>query len=121
MSPHGAEDLQVDGMPVEMAHGLYVASETSDPLYKAPQIHEWPLGCELPINAVVQSCDQISDEQDTLVRGMVRVHLIGEGLKKDDLSDRDVYRIVLPLTGTEHAALWARRVDIAERGVIVSG
>lgn len=117
------ESLLFDHMPEEMAARVSTMAVRGDMVYAAPSIREWPPGKRLSVTALVQSADLLPEEDQTTVRGLVRVHAIADGLQARDFSDLDVFRVTLPL-GPDRGAnvkLWARKVDTPERGIVVSG
>ena len=122
-SPDEAPHLLVDDMPQEMASGLSLAPQDVDLCYVSPSVREWPLGRELAATALIQSADPIPDEGETSIRGLVRVHVIAEGIAAQEFSQHDVFRLALPLNmkkGTD-VRVWARKVDVPERGIVLSG
>lgn len=121
--PANAEATQFADMPIEMAKGLVTMSVAADMTYAPPIIREWPPGRQLSTTALIQSADVIPDETVSTVRGLVRVHIVTDAIQARDFSDRDVFRVMLPV-GTERGVetrAWARKVDSPERGIIVSG
>ena len=118
-----AAQLLIDDMPSEMAGGLSPAPQNIDVCYVSPPIREWPLGREVAATALIQSADPIPNEGGTSIRGLVRVHVIAEGIAAQAFSQQDVFRLVLPLKlgkGTD-VRVWARKVDVPERGIVLSG
>ena len=118
-----SEVSQLDDMPREMARGLAAMPASLDLSYAAPLVREWPLGRKLSVTALIQSADAIPDDDEHAVRGLVRVHLIADALSVRDCSDQDVFRVTLS-SGTSRGSavkLWARKVDLPERGIVVSG
>jgi hypothetical protein len=113
----------VDDMPLEMASVLHSAPQHVDPGYVSPFIREWPLGREVSATAVIQSADPIPDEDLAAVRGLVRVQVIADDVVAGPFSRQDVFRLLLPLkTGKKtEVRVWARKVEVAERGIVVSG
>jgi len=110
-------------MPEEMAKGLVLLPPDADLTFAAPLVKQWPLGRELCVTALVQSADVIPDDDVTEVRGLVRVHIIADELVAREFSDQDVFRVTFS-AGTDRdgeIALWARKVDSPERGLVVSG
>lgn len=110
-------------MPEEMARSISAIPAKVDPTYTAPVVSQWPLGLELPVTALLQSADAVQDDDEQMIRGLVRVHLIAESMAARDFSDKDVFRVSLPI-GAERGPslrLWARKVDLPERGIVVSG
>ena len=110
-------------MPEEMAQGLTVLLPDADLTFASPLVRQWPLGRELPVTALIQSADVIPDDDPSEVQGLVRVHIIADEIASRDFGGHDVFRLVLPIgTGQDtEVALWARKVDSAERGLVVSG
>lgn len=110
-------------MPEEMANGLTAFPSGADLTFASPVVRQWPLGRELPVTALVQSADAIPDDDPSEVQGLVRVHIIADEITAREFSAQDVFRLVLPMgTGRDtEVAIWARKVDAAERGLVVSG
>ncbi|MEO8341807.1 MAG: hypothetical protein ABI604_19250 [Nitrospirota bacterium] len=122
-SPDEAPHLLVDDMPPEMASGLSPALQDVDRCYVSPSVREWPLGREVAATALIQSADPIPEESETSIRGLIRVHVIADGIAAQAFSRHDVFRLVLPLKmkkGTD-VRVWARKVDVPERGIVLSG
>lgn len=118
-----APHLPVDDMPSEMASGLHAFPQDVDLCYACPSVREWPLGREVAATMLIQSADPIPDEGGTSIRGLVRVHVIADGIEAHTFSHHDVFRLILPLKigkGTE-VRIWARKVDVPERGIVLSG
>jgi hypothetical protein len=118
-----ASRLLIDDMPSEMASGLRTVPQNVDLCYASPSVREWPLGREVAATALIQSADPIPDEGGTSIRGLVRVHVIADGIAAQSFSQQDVFRLVLPLDlrkGTD-VRIWARKVDVPERGIMLSG
>ncbi len=118
-----APHLPVDEMPQEMASVLHAVPEDVDRCYVSPSIRAWPLGREVAATALIQSADLIPEESETSIRGLVRVHVIADGVAAHEFSQHDVFRVLLPLKmkkGTE-VRVWARKVDVPERGIVLSG
>jgi|CXWL01.1.fsa_nt_gi hypothetical protein len=118
-----APHLLFDDMPSEMASGLSAVPQDVDLCYASPSVREWPLGREVAATALIQSADPIPDEGETSIRGLVRVHVIADGIVAQAFSDQDVFRLILPLEkrkGTD-VRVWARKVDVPERGIVLSG
>lgn len=116
-------DLLFNDMPSEMASGLSAVPQDVDLSYASPSVREWPLGREVAATALIQSADPIPDEGETSIRGLVRVHVIADGIAAQAFSQHDVFRLILPLgvgKGTE-VRVWARKVDVPERGIVLSG
>lgn len=118
-----SEGVQFADMPEEMARGLTPMPEAVDFAYAVPLMRQWPLGRELPVTALIQSADPIPDDENHQIQGLVRVHVIADEIDARDFSDRDVFRVMLPLGSGRGAevCMWARKVDSPERGIIVSG
>ena len=115
--------LPVDDMPSEMASVLHAIPQDVDPCYVSPSIREWPLGREVAATALIQSADLIPDEGETSIRGLVRMHVIADEIAAHTFSRHDVFRLILPLKvgkGTD-VRVWARKVDVPERGIVLSG
>ncbi|MEP6935255.1 MAG: hypothetical protein ABI988_15180, partial [Nitrospirota bacterium] len=122
-SPDEAPHLLVDDMPPEMASGLSPALQDVDRCYVSPSVREWPLGREVAATALIQSADPIPEESETSIRGLIRVHVIADGIAAQAFSRHDVFRLVFPLKmkkGTD-VRVWARKVDVPERGIVLSG
>lgn len=121
----GCDDtaFSVANMPEEMARNLTAMPTGVNPVYAAPLVRDWPLGRNMPVTALVQSADPIPDDDQANMKGLVRVHVIADGLSSRNFSERDVFRVSLPLNGGRCACvgLWARKVESAERGMIMSG
>lgn len=115
--------FSVANMSEEMARNLTTMPAGVNPVYAAPLVRDWPLGREVSVTALVQSADPIPDDDQADVKGLVRVHVIADGLNSRDFSDRDVFRVSLPTSGSRGACvkLWARKVEAPERGIIMSG
>jgi len=115
--------LLIDDIPSEMASGLSAVPQDVDLCYVSPAVREWPLGREVAATALIQSADPIPDEEETAIRGLVRVHVIADGIVARAFSDQDVFRLILPLEMGKGAAvrIWARKVDVPERGIVLSG
>jgi hypothetical protein len=112
-----------DDMPSEMASGLHAVPQDVNRCYVSPSIREWPLGREVAVTALIQSADPIPEEGETSIRGLVRVHVIADGIMAHMFSRHDVFRLMLPLKigkGTE-VRIWARKVEVPERGIVLSG
>jgi hypothetical protein len=115
--------LPVDDMPQEMASVLHMIPLDIDQCYVSPSIRAWPLGREVAATALIQSADLIPEESETSIRGLVRVHVIADGVAAHEFSQHDVFRVLLPVKvkkGTE-VRVWARKVDVPERGIVLSG
>ena len=110
-------------MPAEMASSLATIPAGVNLAYAAPLVREWPLGRQMSVTALIQSADPIPDDDQTQMRGLIRVHVIADDLHARDFSDHDVFRVILPLSNSRGASVevWARKVETPERGVIVSG
>lgn len=118
-----APQLFIDDMPSEMASGLRAVSQDVDLCYASPSVREWPLGREVAATALIQSADPIPDEGGTSIRGLVRVHVIADGISAQSFSQHDVFRLILPLKigkGND-VRVWSRKVDVPERGIVLSG
>jgi hypothetical protein len=81
------------------------------------------MGKTMSVTALVQSADPIPNDDQTHMRGLIRVHVIADGIHGKDFSDRDVFRVSLPSSESRGPSveLWARKVESPERGMIVSG
>ena len=113
----------IDNMPQEMASVLHVVPQDVDLRYASPSVRQWPLGREVAATALIQSADPIPEEGETSIRGLVRVHVIADEIAAPAFSQQDVFRLVLPLKikkGTD-VRVWARKVDVPERGIVLSG
>ncbi len=113
-----------DEMPSEMAQSLFIPPHQWSSLVYAPPItREWPLGREEPATVLIRSLDRIHEELDGEVRGLLRVHLISSKISGSEFSERDVFRLTFSLPDGDRfpVCLWARKVESAERGIIVSG
>jgi hypothetical protein len=113
----------VDDMPQEMASVLHAVPQDVDRCYVSPSVRAWPLGREVAATALIQSADLIPDEGETSVRGLVRIHVIADEIAAHTFSRHDVFRLILPLKvgkGTD-VRVWARKVDVPERGIVLSG
>lgn len=121
----GGDDtaFSVTNMPEEMARNLTAMPAEVNLVYAAPLVRDWPLGRKVSVTAIVESADPIPDDDQTTMRGLVRVHVIAAGLNAQDFSDRDVFRVSLPISGSRGASveLWGRKAEMPERGVIMSG
>lgn len=114
---------QVENMPEEMASRVNLCAIDEGTVYAASILRAWPPGRTVTVTALVQSADLIPDEDQANVRGLVRVHLIADGLQARNFSDIDVFRVMLPFGADRGTTvkLWARKVEAPERGIIVSG
>lgn len=123
----GGEEVSrpiVDDMPSEMASGLHTAPQGIDPTYASPFVREWPLGREASGTALIQSADRIPNDEDaTLTRGLVRVHVVADEIAAHTFSTHDVFRLILSLNIGKNTEvwMWARKVDVPERGIVLSG
>lgn len=117
------ETSSLENMPAEMAGSLAISTNVGNSVYAAPLVRDWPLGRKVSVKALVQSADPIPDDDPARIRGLIRVHVIADELNARDFSDRDVFRVSLPVTGNHGARveLWTRKVESPERGIIVSG
>lgn len=81
------------------------------------------MGRTISATALVQSLDSIPEDDPAHMRGLIRIHVIEDGLQATAFSDRDVFRIALPLGLPRGACvdLWTRKVESSERGIVVSG
>lgn len=81
------------------------------------------MGRTISATVLVQAVDQIPEDDPAHIRGLIRVHVIDENLQATAFSDRDVFRMALPLG--EHRGpcveIWTRKVESPERGIIVTG
>lgn len=115
--------LLFDDMPPEMASGLSAVPQDVDLCYASPSVREWPLGREVAATALIQSADALPDEDEGSIRGLVRVHVITDGISAPAFSPHDVFRLVFPVElgkGVD-VRVWARKVDVPERGIVLSG
>lgn len=120
----GAQSLVHETMPKAMARDIFVPSGDLDADYAAPVMRQWPLGRELPVTVLLRSIERIPDDTDEqLSRGLIRAHVFSEAVSLADCSEQDAFHLGLrvPGSGTALVPLWARRVEAAERGLIVSG
>jgi hypothetical protein len=120
----GAQSLVHETMPKAMARDIFVPSGELDANYAAPVMREWPSGRELSVTVLLRSMERIPDDTDEqLSRGLVRAHVFSEAVSFADCSEQDALHLGLrlPGSGTALVPLWARRVEAAERGLIVSG
>ncbi|HEU5406215.1 MAG TPA: hypothetical protein VFU48_00505, partial [Nitrospira sp.] len=121
----GCDDtaFSVANMPEEMARNLTAMPTGVNLVYAAPLVRDWPLGRKVSVTALVQSADPIPDDDQANMKGLVQVHVIADGLSSRHFSDRDVFRVSLPINGSRGVCveLWARKVESAERGIIMSG
>ncbi|MFO0698102.1 MAG: hypothetical protein U0236_02645 [Nitrospira sp.] len=81
------------------------------------------MGRTISATTLVQAVDPIPEDDPAGMRGLIRVHVIVDGLQAASFSDRDVFRITLPLGEQRGASvdLWCRKVESPERGIIVIG
>ena len=110
-------------MPEEMAKGLRTIPVGADLNYAAPLVKLWPLGREMSAAVIIESADLIPADDSSMVTGLIRAHMISDEITAQDFSERDVFRLMLPLgtsRGVEMRA-WARKVGSPERGIVVSG
>jgi len=120
----GAQSLVHETMPKEMARDIFVPSGDLDADYAAPVMRQWPMGRELPVTVLLRSIERIPDDTDEqLSRGLLRAHVFSETVSFVDCSEQDTFHLAirLPGSGTAPVPLWARRVEKAERGLVVSG
>lgn len=112
-----------ENMPTEMAANLTLFPASTNLAYASPRVREWSMGRTISATALVQSLDLIPEGDPARMRGLIRIHVIEDGLQATAFSDRDVFRIALPL-GEQRGAcvdLWTRKVESPERGIIVTG
>lgn len=120
----GARSFLHETMPNEMAREIVVPSEQIDAVYAAPAIKQWPMGREVSVTVLLRSVERIPDDVDEQAsRGLIRAHVFSDAVSFSDFSEHDVFHLALrlPGSGTTLISLWARKVEEAERGVIVSG
>ncbi len=119
----GPTPLVHETMPSEMARHVLVSSSDIDSTYIAPIMKQWPVGRELRVTVLLRSVERVSDDTDQDSRGLVRAHVFSETASFTDFSERDVFHLVLrlPGNGSKTVSLWARKVEEAERGLVVSG
>jgi hypothetical protein len=120
----GARSLVHETMPKEMAREIFVPSGEVDAAYAAPSMKQWPMGRELAVTVLLRSVERIPDDADEQVsRGLIRAHLFSEAVSFADFSEHDAFHVTLGLPGgvTTLVPLWARKVEEAERGLVVSG
>lgn len=119
----GIDPPLVIDMPAEMARGLSVLPDDVSRLYAAPAVRGWPLGRTVAATALIQSADLIPDEEPHVVRGLLRIHVIADEIEGREFSERDVFRVILPLGAarSKEVCVWARKCETPERGVVLSG
>ena len=120
----GARSLAHETMPKEMAREIFVPSGEVDSVYAAPAMKQWPMGRELSVTVLLRSVERIPDDADEQVsRGLIRAHVFSETVSFADFSEHDAFHIALrlPGNGTTQIPLWARKVEEAKRGLVVSG
>lgn len=112
-----------ESMPVDMAFSMTVPPMNTNFFYAAPQVRDWPMGKTVSATALVQSVDPSPQDDPDRMKGLIRAHLIVDGLRAEEFSDRDVFRVPLPLGENRgaHVDLWTRKVESPERGIIVAG
>ncbi len=112
-----------ENMPIQMAEDLTTFPASTNLAYASRQVREWPMGRTISATVLVQAVDQIPEDDPAHIRGLIRVHVIDENLQATAFSDRDVFRMALPLG--EHRGpcveIWTRKVESPERGIIVTG
>jgi hypothetical protein len=118
-----ASPLACNGMPEEMARSLFTPPLTHASLYTSPVIQDWPLGRDVPVTVLIQSIDKIQEETAAAVRGILRLQLIADAFAQAAFSERDVFRVILRSSraGCEPISVWCRKIESAERGIVVSG
>lgn len=120
----GAQPLVHETMPKEMARDIFIPSGNLDAAYAAPVMRQWPMGRELSVTVLLRSIERLPDDTDEqLSRGLLRAHVFSETVSFADCSEQDAFHLALKLPGNGATLihLWARRVEEAERGLIVSG
>ncbi|GAB1723817.1 MAG: hypothetical protein NTNFB01_27130 [Nitrospira sp.] len=120
----GARSLVHETMPKEMAREIVVPSGEVDAVYAAPAIKQWPMGREVPVTVLLRSVERIPyDADEQASRGLIRAHVFSDAVSFADFSEHDVFCLALrlPGSGMTPISLWARKVEEAERGVVVSG
>lgn len=120
----GATPLVHETMRKEMTQEIFVPSGEIDPAYTAPAVQQWPMGRELPVTVLLRSVERIPDDVDEQAsRGLIRAHMFSDQVAFANFSEHDVFHIALrlPGSGTTKISLWARKVEEAERGLVVSG
>ena len=116
------EGFLYSDMPQEMARGISAIPVGVDLIYAAPQIRQAASGRQMAVTALIESADLIPDDESQDVRGLVRVHLIADEILGRDISDEDVFRVMLPVGGRGGGiGIWGRKVTLPERGIVVSG
>ena len=124
VAPSEPEHLPTcETIPLEMAAGLTLLPASTNLAYASPRVREWPMGRTISATALVQSVDPVPEDDPAHMRGLIRIHVIDDGLQATAFSDRDVFRIALPLGEHRGACvtLWTRKVESPERGIIVIG
>ncbi|MDH4079507.1 MAG: hypothetical protein OEU68_06810 [Nitrospira sp.] len=112
-----------ENMPAEMASSLTMLPASMNLAYVSPRVRDWPMGKMISVTALVQSIDPIPEDDPGHMRGLIRVHVIADGLQAEEFSDHDVFRLSLPI-GEQRGRcmdLWARKIESPERGIIVTG
>jgi hypothetical protein len=119
----GARPIPHETMPKEMAQNLFVPFQEVISTYTSPVMRDWPIGREIPVTVLLRSIERIPDEPEDVTRGFIRAHLFSDVVNCAGFIDEDVMHITLFLPGGGMAAvsLWARKVESAERGLVVSG
>lgn len=120
----GARSLTHETMPKDMAREIFVPPAEIDALYASPAIEQWPMGREFPVTVLLRAVERIRDEVDGQAsRGHIRAHVFSDTVSFADFTEYDVFHITLKLAKSETTLipLWARKVEEAERGVVVSG
>jgi len=121
--PTGALPCLDKAIPPEMAQSLYTPPSNAASAFMTPLMQEWPFGREVRATILVRSMDRLHEDETATVRGMLRVHVISDQIVGGGFSERDVFRLTLGLPHGESdpVQLWARKVDVVERGIVVSG
>lgn len=110
-------------MPAEMASSITMLPARMNLAYVSPRVRDWPMGKIIPVTVLVQSVDPMPEDDPSQIRGLVRVHVIADGLQAEEFSEHDVFRLALPI-GEQRGScmdLWARKIESPERGIIVTG
>lgn len=120
----GATSLVHERMSKEMARNIFLPSADLDAAYAAPVMRQWPMSREVSGRVLLRSVERIPDDtNEQVARGLLRAHVFSDGVSFSDFSDHDAIHVTfrLPGSGATMVCFWARRVEEAERGVVVSG
>lgn len=120
---NGQPPLLDEDMPIEMAASLAPLPARTDVTYAAPQARDWPMGRTIAATVLIQAADPIPGDDLARMKGLIRLHLIADGLNAEEFSARDVFRVPLALGESRGAGMgfWTRKVESPERGIIVVG